>query len=259
MDITLELKQARRTRGDASTLDAAPRYRIGWARSAAEIEAVQRLRYEVFAGELGAQLTPAFDHSGRRLDRDERDGIADHLVVRDREDQVVGTYRLLARAGGRDPTGGAFAMQGLERLGDGLVELGRACVHPAHRRGPVVMLLWKGIADYLRDGGHAYAFGCASVGMGDGGRLAASIHHSLVEQGRTSPLLSMQPHRPLPVDALERLDTVDAPVLVRAYLKIGALLCGPPAWDPEFNTADLPMLLSLADVDDRYRARFLAS
>ncbi|CAN5149991.1 GNAT family N-acetyltransferase [soil metagenome] len=257
MDITLEHKLARPPISRASRAESEPRYRIGWARSAAEIEEVQRLRFEVFAGELGAQLTPAFDRAGHRLDRDERDAIADHLVVRDREDRVVGTYRLLAQAGGKDPTGGAFAMRGLENLGDGLVELGRACVHPEHRRGPVVMLLWKGIADFLRDGGHAYAFGCASVGMGDGGRLAASIHHSLIEAGRTSKLLTMLPHRPLPIESLERLDTVDAPVLVRAYIKIGARLCGPPAWDPEFNTADLPMLLSLADVDDRYRARFL--
>lgn len=243
----------------ASDDERAPRYTLGWARSEAEIEEVQRLRFEVFAGELGAHLSPAVDRAGRRLDRDVRDARCDHLVVRDRSGAVVGTYRLLPpqRADG-DATGGVFEMSGLDPARDGLVELGRACVHPAHRRGPVVMLLWKGIADYMREGGHTYAFGCASVGMADGGRLAASIHHGLVAQGRVSARLAMRPRVPLALSGIEPLDQGEPPVLVRAYLRIGAELCGPPAWDPHFNTADLPMLLGLGDVDARYRARFLA-
>jgi putative hemolysin len=32
---------------------------------------------------------------------------------------------------------------------------------------------------------------------------------------------------------------------------------GAPAWDPEFNTADLPLLTRLGEMPERYRRHFL--
>ena len=62
------------------------------AHDKAEIREAQRLRYRVFAEEMGAQLVSAA--SG--LDQDEFDVVCDHLLVRDtRSGEVVGTYRIL--------------------------------------------------------------------------------------------------------------------------------------------------------------------
>ena len=79
-------------------------YTLLIADDASQVAAAQRLRHEVFAGELGARLPATAD--GR--DVDEFDEHCDHLIVRDDETgQVVGTYRMLPpkaaeRAGRRD-------------------------------------------------------------------------------------------------------------------------------------------------------------
>ena len=80
-------KDAGRVRPKRHTLD------VGLARSPSEILDAQRLRYRVFAGEMGANLpsrTPGVDH-------DIYDPYCDHLVVRDTQSgEVVGTYRILS-------------------------------------------------------------------------------------------------------------------------------------------------------------------
>jgi putative hemolysin len=61
----------------------------------------------------------------------------------------------------------------------------------------------------------------------------------------------------LPLEALRQDLDVEPPALVKGYLKCGARLLGEPAWDPGFNTADLPMMLRLADLPEAYRRRIL--
>ena len=66
----------------------------------------------------------------------------------------------------------------------------------------------------------------------------------------------MRPRVALPVESLDRHLDVEPPALIRGYLRLGAHVLGAPAWDPDFNTADLPMLNRIADMPDRYRRRF---
>ena len=67
-------------------------FKISWAMHADEIKEAQRLRYKVFAEEMGASL-PA---NAEGLDIDEFDAYCDHLLVRDPETlRVIGTYRVL--------------------------------------------------------------------------------------------------------------------------------------------------------------------
>ena len=47
------------------------------------------------------------------------------------------------------------------------------------------------------------------------------------------------------------------PPLLRGYLRLGAWVCGPPAYDPEFDAADLLVLLPLDRIDSRYLRFFL--
>ena len=43
----------------------------------------------------------------------------------------------------------------------------------------------------------------------------------------------------------------------KGYIRVGAYVCGAPAWDPDFNTADLFMLLPMARMDMRYARHFM--
>jgi putative hemolysin len=47
------------------------------------------------------------------------------------------------------------------------------------------------------------------------------------------------------------------PKLLRAYLAVGARICGPPAIDREFKTIDFLTLMDLEALHPRVHARFL--
>ena len=67
----------------------------------------------------------------------------------------------------------------------------------------------------------------------------------------------MFPRCELPLAALDRDVDVRPPALIKGYLRVGAYICGAPAWDPDFNTADLLMLLPLSRMSARYARHFL--
>jgi len=49
---------------------------------------------------------------------------------------------------------------------------------------------------------------------------------------------------------------VEPPALIKGYIRLGAKILGAPAWDPDFNTADLPMMMRVGDLPRRYRKHF---
>jgi putative hemolysin len=136
------------------------------------------------------------------------------------------------------------------------VETGRSCVHPAHRSGAVINLMWAGIARYLHLNGYRWLGGCASVPLDDGGHLAAGVWNLVQARHMSPPALRVRPRRPwvAPVPAPAR---VAVPPLLRGYLRLGSWVCGEPAYDPDFNVADLYVLLSLDRTDPRYLRHFL--
>ena len=194
------------------------------------------------------------------IDHDIYDPYCEHLVVRDRRSgEVVGNYRILSPESARQVgyySENEFDLTRLQHLRPRLVEVGRSCVHPDYRSGATIALLWAGLARYMTDRGHDYLIGCASVSMADGGHAAASLYNRLVEH------LGPQEYRvfprcPLPLAALRKDSPAEAPPLIKAYLRAGAWICGEPAWDPDFNTADLPVLMPMAKVSTRYAKHYL--
>lgn len=240
-----------------------PQLTVSLALGDGEVEEAQRLRYRIFAGELGARLptrTPGIDH-------DIYDPYCEHLLVRDeRSGEVVGTYRILSPQNARRIGGyyseNEFDLTRLQHLRGKLVEIGRSCVHPDYRSGATITLLWAGLARYMIEGGYEHLIGCASISMADGGHAAASLYNRLDEH--MSPLeYRVFPRCPLPLASL-RSDIPAAqrppmPPLIKGYLRAGAWICGAPAWDPDFNTADLPVLLSMRRLDTRYARHFIGS
>ena len=230
---------------------------VGLARSEWDVIEAQRLRYRVFAEELGARLPTAVPG----IDQDIYDPFCQHLVVRDdAEGCVVGTYRILspenARRIGNYYSENEFDLTRLQLLRPRLVEIGRSCVHPDYRSGATIALLWSGLAQYMLEHRHDYLIGCASIGMADGGHAAASLFSRLGEY--MSPLeYRVFPRCPLPLDALRRDAQAELPPLIKGYLRAGAYICGEPAWDPDFNTADLPILMPMSRMDLRYARHFM--
>lgn len=221
-----------------------------------EAELALRLRYRVFAEEMGAQITPT---GGR--DVDEWDAHCDHLMVRDdHTGDVVGTYRIFpptaAAKLGRSYSSTEFDLDNLRGIAPALVEVGRSCVDPAHRNGAVVSLLWSGLARYMLLSGHRYLGGCASIYLNEGKGNAASIVRQALARHAGPAELAVTPHTPWQYERYPDPLRTKMPPLLRAYLKLGARVLGEPSYDPEFNTADLYILLDMQTVDPRVVARF---
>jgi putative hemolysin len=222
------------------------------------IRAAQALRYRVFVEEMGAHIVCR--EPG--IDRDLFDAYCDHLLVQDDETgEVVGTYRILpphqARKLGSYYSDTEFDLTRLAHLREQLVEIGRSCVHPDYRSGATITLLWAGLAEYMRKNQYNYLIGCASVSIADGGHVAASLYRKLAKDKLAPVEWRVFPRCPLPISTLNhRLDT-DIPPLIKGYLRAGALICGEPAWDPDFNTADLFILLPMQNLDMRYAKHFI--
>ena len=234
------------------------RFWVGLARTPQTLRAAQQLRWRVFAEELGARL----DSREPGIDRDLFDAHCEHLVVRDEETgEVVGTYRLLApeaaRRLGSYYSEGEFDLTRLRLLRPRLVEVGRSCIHTDYRNGAVIALLWAGLARFMLSSGHDVLAGCASMGMADGGHAAASVYARLACRHLAPIEYRVFPRCPLPLERLNAGAGGELPALVQGYLRAGAWICGEPAWDPDFNTADFFVLLPLANVSARYARHFL--
>jgi len=232
---------------------------VGFARNENEIVEAQRLRYAVFAGEMGAHIEtvqPGVDH-------DMFDPHCEHLLVRDDDtSEVVGTYRILPPYGaqriGHYYSEQEFDLARLARLRPSLVEVGRSCIHPNYRSGGTIFLLWSGLARYMMQNRYEHMIGCASLSMADGGHAAASIYGRVKERHLCPLEYRAFPRCRLPLERLDGARRADMPPLVKGYINVGAWICGEPAWDPDFNVADLLILLPLANINARYAQHFLA-
>ncbi len=241
------------------TLAHSKDYRVKIAQHTDEVTAAQRLRYEVFNLELGEGLAES-RHSG--LDCDPYDVQCDHLIVEQiSSGRIVGTYRLqtgnTASAGIGYYSEQEFDLSPFEPRRDGILELGRACIHRDHRRRSVLDLLWKGIAAYAKGRGCRFLLGCSSLTSQDPAEGWAV--YRLLEPGhlappefRTLPLPHCRIEESAPV-----LESVKVPRLFAAYLKIGACIAGPPAIDRDFGTIDFLTLLDLERIASQGRRHYL--
>jgi putative hemolysin len=217
-----------------------------------------RLRFEIFNLELNEGLMSAYTDG---LDKDQFDAVCEHLLVEDKRDgKIIGTYRL-QRGDVAGQNFGYYSEQEFgfapyEAMRGQIVELGRACIHRDHRSPEVLHLLWRGIARYALANGARYMMGCCSLTSQDpamGHAVYASLKNFMVEPHlMTLPT----PEFALP-ECTEPFVEERAPKLLRAYLTLGAKICGPPAIDREFGTIDFLTLLDLQALHPRMAAKFL--
>lgn len=265
------------------TPTSTPVYRVRLATDSADVRAAQRLRFSVFDTECGAS-TPG----PAGLDADQFDDFCDHLIVchdgpagsngaagPDRtvgsntavglNTEVVATYRLLPphandfqpRAAGLY-SNGEFDLSPLEPILDRTVEAGRSCVAAGHRGAAPISLLWGGITRYLAMTGYRYLLGCASISLRDGGGNAAAFDDLARARYAAPRQWWCAPNVPLDTGTIARPARPVIPPLLRGYLRLGAVICGPPSLDHEFGTADFLTLVDLDTADARY-LRFFAA
>ncbi|HYE72260.1 MAG TPA: GNAT family N-acyltransferase [Blastocatellia bacterium] len=229
------------------------RYELKFARTQSEIDEVLRLRFEVFNLELGEGLESSLETG---LDEDVYDTACHHLMVVDRAtSRVIGTYRLMtAELAG---TSGFYSASefDLSQLPDSIlsqaVELGRACIARDHRNTSVLLLLWKGLAQYAALNNKRYFFGCCSLTSQnplEGWAIAQQLgrngafHREFFVPPRPGYECALEP------GAANELPETKIPKLFSAYLRFGAKVCGPPALDRQFKTIDFFTLLDVNEL-----------
>jgi putative hemolysin len=263
---------ARSSRPGPPPREAQPTRRLdtSWASSEADVRAAQRLRWRVFAIEMGARLEPPpGTPPGHDVDR--FDDHCEHVLVRastpDGAGEVIGTYRVLtpdaARRAGGCYSEHEFDMSALRDWRPRMLELGRSCIDPAWRTGGAILMLWSAIGELMLRLRLDIVFGAVSVGLADGGRQAACVWHRLAASHLAPLERRVRPLRPLPLPSPSSGPVgdgeIDMPPLVKGYVRCGAQLLGAPAWDPDFGCADLPMLMPLAGLPQRHRRHFLGA
>ena len=236
------------------------------ARTPAEIDKVQALRFRVFYQEMGASPDP--QTAATRRDRDAFDGVADHLLVVDHAigsgpEGIVGTYRMIQRDGaarlGRFYSADEYDIARVVNFPGRVLELGRSCVDGAYRGRAAMQLLWRGIAAYVFYHQIDLMFGCASLPGTDPDALAVELTY-LYQNHLAPPALRPRalPHRYIDMRRMDP-DAIDPrralgqlPPLIKGYLRLGGFVGDGAVIDPQFNTTDVAVVVKTDLVTDKY-------
>ena len=256
----LQGRAATRRRVAQGALLSSGAYSVRLAVTEKDRMAAYRLRFLVFNLELKEGLESAYRDG---YDVDQFDALCDHLLVEHvPTGRLAGTYRLqrgrTAVANRGYYSAQEFDFTPYEPLRNEMIELGRACVHAEHRSFEVLMLLWRGIALYAAQHGARYLVGCSSLTSQDP-RFGSAMYHRLADY-LVAPALRTNPIGEYGF-GIEQPSAFrpDPPKLLRAYLAVGAQICGPPAMDRAFKTIDFLTLMDLANLPTPMRTRLFKS
>lgn len=227
-----------------------------------------KLRHQVFHQEFREIETTG-------LDFDRFDYHFDHLIIVDKKsNKIIGTYRLNCSTFSPESyTALEFDLAFLKEHEGPFLELGRACIHKDFRKGAVISLLWRGIAEYMNLCGAQYMFGCSSVKINNA-REAALIYKYLIDDGKVSSTFVSRPTEQFAMESfdawyayfkggLNETQKLEAekliPSLLNSYLKLGAKVASEPAFDEEFDCIDLLTVLRKEDLSDSLAEKFKVS
>ncbi len=242
-------------------------YIIKTAETGAELEETLRLRHDVFYKELIGKKLPY------EIDIDRFDTRCDHLILVDRKtEDIVGTYRLIASTFSPDfYSEGEFDLYDIKRLDGVKLELGRACIEKGYRNGQTIVLLWQGLNEYMNKIQAKYLFGCASVKTTDSIKIAV-LQRYVQQYHYTQPHIRVTPNKKYRIKDLAHIVSVLEqntanekktarliPNLLNSYLALGALICGEPAYDPEFKCMDYLTILDVEAMNQRYLNKLLST
>ncbi|MDD3088900.1 MAG: GNAT family N-acetyltransferase [Candidatus Omnitrophica bacterium] len=232
-----------------------------------EVRQAQRLRFTVFNQDQHRGLSSS---EKQMMDRDEFDKYCIHLlVIKKNSGEVIGTYRAQLGSIAKDSLGfysaREYAITGLEGKEDKCLELGRSCVSSRYRGGAAITLLWSAIAKLLIRSRMGYMMGCVSLDEDDPG-TAWRLYDHFKAVGMVHPSIKATPKEefrlslPGPLSSENGVQdlTLDPvlPPLFKAYIRLGAKICGEPALDREFGTIDFFILVDVSQIPQRYIRHF---
>ena len=245
------------------------RFFIKTISSVDELKLAFQLRFQVFQVEM-------IGHENKiGEDQDEFDLISDHLAVFDtKTQQMVATCRLNSSLfSNHFYSAQEFSCQELIQRPEVKLEIGRVCVHQEFRKGVIIMLLWRAIADYMMKSGAKILFGCGSV-LTENANEALLVYRYIQEQGKVRNHLNIHPtdsYRSAEFELLlsknsQKLTEVELeqarlllPALCRSYFDIGCYSAGVPAYDREFKCYDFLTILESDELDPRVRQKMMGS
>ena len=137
------------------------KYKARLAETNDDVIACQQLRYLGFIQTRGVEGAPD------ALDTDEFDAHCKHMMVEDqRTGQLVCCFRMMPLDNGTE-IGRSYSAKyyDLDQLRDfpgKLVEMGRFCIHPAHRDPTILRVAWTAMTRFVDDEGIELLFGCSS-------------------------------------------------------------------------------------------------
>jgi len=240
------------------------------ARSEADIDAVQALRYRVFYDEMGATPTP--EMARHKRDFDEFDRICDHLMAidltREGPEAVVGTYRYIrrpaAQAMGRFYSESEFDVSKIVAFPGEILELGRSCVDARARNNTTLQMMWQGNSAYVFHHKIDLMFGCASLPGIDPEALAVPLSH-LYHRHLAPPELRpralaeryVEMNR-LPESAYDPEKAgAELPPLIKGYLRLGGFVGAGAVIDHQFNTTDVSVVVKCDQVSEKYYRHYV--
>jgi putative hemolysin len=239
---------------------------IKTAQSSEELRKALELRYEVFYQELQNRK------NRQELDVDKFDLICDHLIIQEKETgNYIGTYRVNSSVFSDSfYSANEFEIENIRKLPGNKLELGRACIDKEHRNGITISLLWAGISEYMKASNTRYLFGCSSVMTTDLFQIA-SAYQFLKENNFSSEEVRVKPTKKYRIKNLDSyadfLRNVEAsynpknarkliPSLLKSYIKTGAVVCGEPALDQDFQCIDFFTLLDVRNMKESVMKKF---
>lgn len=137
------------------------RYEARFARTAADVEAAQRLRHLCFIEGSGAAERPAWREA------DAFDPICRHVLVEEvRTGRLVCCFRLLPLRDGaeicRSYSAQYYELGALSAFEGRMVEMGRFCIHPEAGDADVLRVAWGAMTRFVDEEGVEMIFGCSS-------------------------------------------------------------------------------------------------
>lgn len=239
-----------------------PRYQAKLAQTDEERVQAYRLRHKVFFESRGLPGVGPLAHEGLDFEP-ETDPQAEHLLILDqRTGEVVGNYRLIISSE-QEPThlyssrefdlSHFFKNTSTPRL-----EVGRACIHPDHRRGAVIALIWRALAQVLKRTSSSLLMGCTSLPAPENAQIWHTLANTLTEHGILDLNYPISPYHPLPETLEHGAKTLEIPTLLKFYIKAGGQLLGQPAYDSEFQCIDCFTVLEMKNLAPEFRERYFA-
>lgn len=227
------------------------------ADNSAEKTACLRLRYDTYAAERGARLVP----NCPGLDSDYFDKYCQHLMVRNSADGALAAYaRVLtdtsAYRAGLFYSQSAFEMGRVLNHRARFIEISRVCVRPEHRNPLTIEALLCGVGGLMQQHGSDYLMACVSIPLGEDGASAACALESLRRNHLATEDFRIFPKRPFQDSNLSQCEVIpQLPLAVRTLIQHGAKMCGEAYWDKRFNTADIVLMLTRAQVAEQFSTR----